>query len=385
MKDSNEPLQHVVKRLTGRLTNSLVGKILLSIVSLFTSSTLIVCVGYLFLTGYYFGGPNTSILDLTVGIIPYDRASLLTAGIFYFMIIVVVGLFIYIVTIEKMNKATFVVVLTGGVLITYSMVLVYFTESTLAYFFRMLYFWSFPITTIVAISYFYSYYKYPIETFTSVIYFMFLIFNLTLIDMPYISNIPSEMLAILMFIFIPIYIFLKNRINLYILKKFLYLSILIPFVSKLIVVSLGDLFLAIFLAIVICTLFIIPQLLYFENLIRTKIDKVKVKRKLKANGRTKNAPLAYEKPFTLIYYIITLLLILIAVIPVFSLKSGEYVNSIIEPDLNNHITYTFNGEKKEITGMVIGNQGDTYYIADDEQKLIIIKTRELTIEEELVE
>ncbi|MCA0991420.1 hypothetical protein [Pseudalkalibacillus hwajinpoensis] len=152
MEDTKEPLQYFVNKAMKRLTNSLVSKISLTIVSFLTSSTLILCIGYLFLTGYYFGGKTTSsILDITVGIIPYDRVSLLTAGIFYFMIIVVMGLFIYIVTIQKMNKATIIVVLTGVVLITYAMVLVYFTESSLEYFFRMLYFWSFPITTIVAI------------------------------------------------------------------------------------------------------------------------------------------------------------------------------------------------------------------------------------------
>ena len=60
---------------------------------------------------------------------------------------------------------------------------------------------------------------------------------------------------------------------------------------------------------------------------------------------------------------------------------GESVKYFVWKTDDGIITYTFNGEEKDIIGKVVASKKDMYYISDKNDNLVLIKTKELYIRE----
>lgn len=380
-----EPLQKIkdlLQKYFPFITVSFLGKRILSVIIILLSSTFAYASGYLFLWGYYFGGmKDQSLLSVAVNFVPINNVVAFSVGFFYILLIGIVLLFFLALFKDKPSYDT-VLLITLAIGLT-NLVIVYFLAEEVEFmaYFRTILLWIVPLFFICILGSIYlcfkelynfiSYSLYYLAACTSCIivvrYFELLDFN---------DKIFLAFLGLIPFI-IPVgisVIFMINKIKneriLFIIKYTLKCIGLIPIFLVLILHASKDT-----TAEILYIGFIISLRVYLKK--RVNQNEQKAGDVFVTNNNTK--PLFITKPFTIFLYVLVVFFIIGIFIPYYLVQGGRYVYLVMQPNSHQKIEYIWDGKKESINGTIISSQNDTYYISTKDRRLVVLKTKDISI------
>ncbi|ENB9402961.1 hypothetical protein ABI817_002718 [Bacillus cereus] len=364
------------------VTVSFLGKRILSVILILLSSTVAYASGYLFLWGYYFGGvKDQSLLSVAVNFVPINNVVAFSVGFFYILLIGIVFLFFWALFKDKPSYDT-VLLITLALGLT-NLVIVYFWAEEVEFmaYLRTILLWVVPLFFICIFGSIYlcfkelynfiSYSLYYLAACTSCIivvrYFKLFDFN---------GEIFIAFLGSILFI-IPVgisVIFMINKIKnerlLKIIKYTLKCIGVTPILLMLISHTLED---------------TAAKILYIGFIVS-----IRVYLKKKVNGNEQKAgdvfvtnnnmkPLFVTKPVTFFLYVLVMFFIIGNFIPYYLVQGGRYVYLVMQPNSHQKIEYIWDGKKESINGTIISSQNDTYYISTNDRKLVVLKTKDISI------
>jgi hypothetical protein len=355
------------------------------LISLLFSSVFAYMAGYLFLWGYYFGGNGDfSLITAVVNYIPINRSVVVMIGLFYLLSIFVAGLSILSIIREKVSTSSVFFMTLSLALANLALVLFFHGETSVTLFLTMLRIWFLPLIVIIVIGYRYVWMVYPVTAVLSVLYFCSLFLNLsvTSIVIPFQYNdhfLSPEIFTLLIYIGLPLSVIvmkIEQPIAKTAVKFILYLTAMVPLVPMLLLLYLKSKVLITITSIVVIVLavFIVESSLYKGRL--RKKDKPKV------SDIGKGLPFFLKRPIQALFFFVAAFFFIFVLLPNILIKGGDYFHSVIGPDNYREITYIWQGESKTITGILVSTIDDSLYISTRDQRMVIIKAKEVLIRDD---
>ncbi|ASN06317.1 hypothetical protein [Virgibacillus necropolis] len=301
------------------------------------------------------------------------------------LMIVILALLILSIVKEKTSITSLFFVPFSLLLANLALVLFFHGEVNWLLFFGMFKVFLFPIAFVIVLIYFYIFNFFPYTAIKYVLYFVLLYSNLIVVIQ--LANITKtnvllspELFSLLLYIGLPISIIfhkIKNVKILKLIKLLLYLTCLIPLVPVLIFIAVTTNFLLIgLLSIITCTV----SFLLLEVVIPKAISIKWIKEKRFKERENKMAkPVFIRKPIMTSLFFIVILFISLITVPSFLVRGGYYFQSMVSNSHYQEISYIWDGKEIDTEGILVSKEGDTYFISTNEQKLLIIQTKEIRL------
>ena len=337
--------------------------------------------GYFFLYGYFFGGIDKgfkAFIYFLINPIPFGFKQVLIVGSILLAILV---MFWYIIKELNNNYLLNTILL---IVLHLFIVFVFLGYQKNIEIITSLTVWIVPMFIIGFIKYLQVIMNRPIFMFASFSYITILIWLMVITkNIKYSDFIINFSQFILMFLTVFLNK-LKRESKYYDFVVFLPMSVaVILFLFSLFVNKMGIAvnYVAYTISIIIGVIILFWIFRCNRNKIRERFDRVKDDRNLNRENSDwfkKIVDMGIAKiAFVAIFIFLNVTIILYTGLFIL----GESVKYFVWKTDDGIITYTFNGEEKDIIGKVVASKKDMYYISDKNDNLVLIKTKELYIRE----